>query len=160
MVSYFWPPRQVSLHFALSMNRFALRYSAFNALLGSCVTLQLLSFLIPTLLVMYQRRSKEFLPDNRQFKLPHWFGWACHIWVAALVSVLIIFFMFPPFLPVDASSMSKWLINCGMLSLCTNIDRRLDYNVVILGIVFTLGGLNWFSHGRKHYQGPRIIFHG
>ena len=39
------------------------------------------------------------------------------------------------------------------------LTMRPDYNVVILGIAIILGAANWFLHARKHYQGPRIVFH-
>ncbi|KAH8900743.1 putative choline transport protein [Thozetella sp. PMI_491] len=113
--------------------------TAFNALLASCVVLQQLSFVFPAILLLYQRRSKIYLPDDRLFRLPSWLGYAANIWVVIMTSVLTVFFMFPQFLPVDASTM--------------------NYNIVLVGIAFLLCGINWFCHGRKHYQGPRIVFH-
>ncbi|KAF2098757.1 amino acid transporter [Rhizodiscina lignyota] len=113
--------------------------TAFNALLGSCVVLQQLSFLMPTVLLMYQRRSEVFLPRNRAFRLPNWFGWIVNAWVVVMSALLVIFFLLPPFLPVTGSNM--------------------NYNVVILGIAAILGIVNWFAHAKNHYQGPRIFYH-
>lgn len=35
-----------------------------------------------------------------------------------------------------------------------------DYSSVMIGIAFVLVLINWFVHGKKHYHGPRIEFHG
>ncbi|KAF1812576.1 amino acid transporter [Eremomyces bilateralis CBS 781.70] len=113
--------------------------TAFNALVSSCVTLQLLSFIMPTALVLYQRRSTTYLPRNRAFGLPNWAGWIINVWAVCMPSILCIFFLFPAFVPVTAESM--------------------NYNVVILGIAAFFGTVNWFCYARKHYQGPRIVFH-
>ncbi|KAL9567411.1 hypothetical protein ACKAV7_008486 [Fusarium commune] len=110
---------------------------AFNALLGSAVVLQQLSFVIPTALLLYQRRSETYLPKDRAFRLPSVLGWVVNVWVVGLATVLSTFFLLPPFLPVTAGTM--------------------NYNCVILGIAAMLGVLNWMLHARKHYQGPRIV---
>ncbi|KAI7769409.1 hypothetical protein LZL87_012850 [Fusarium oxysporum] len=111
--------------------------AAFNALLGSAVVLQQLSFVIPTALLLYQRRSETYLPKDRAFRLPSVLGWVVNVWVVGLATVLSTFFLLPPFLPVTAGTM--------------------NYNCVILGIAAMLGVLNWMLHARKHYQGPRIV---
>jgi choline transport protein len=80
---------------------------AFNALLGSSVVLQQISFIIPAMLLIYQRRSEAYLPKNRAFALPSWLGWTTNMIVVVFASILSIFFLFPPFLPVTGTNMSE-----------------------------------------------------
>lgn len=81
---------------------------AFNAIIGSCVVLQQLSYLMPTILLVYRQRSEEFLPRDRTFRLRGWIGWLVNIWVIVVISASMAFFFLPPFLPVSASTMSKF----------------------------------------------------
>ncbi|KAH9219667.1 hypothetical protein DL95DRAFT_457333 [Leptodontidium sp. 2 PMI_412] len=113
----------------------------FNALLISSVVLQQISFVIPTALLFNRRRSEEYLPPSRPLKLPNWLGWTANVIVVAMASLFTVFFVLPPFLPVTGSNMT------------------VDYTCVILGIAAVLGIVNWFLHGRKQYQGPRIVLH-
>lgn len=87
---------------------FSLWLIAFNAIVGSCVVLQQWSYLMPTILLIYRQRSEEFLPRDRTFRLPGWIGWLVNIWVIVLISATMAFFFLPPFLPVSASTMSKF----------------------------------------------------
>lgn len=80
---------------------------AFNALVSSCVTLQMLSFVMPAALVVYRKRSEEYLPKDRAFALPDWFGWVVNVWAVCMPSLLCIFFLFPSFLPVTVTNMSE-----------------------------------------------------
>ncbi|KAK5989381.1 Choline transport protein [Cladobotryum mycophilum] len=68
--------------------------TAFNAILSSSVVLQQLSYLMPTALLVYRRRSEEFLPKDRVFRLPDWFGWTVNLWLVALSTILLVFFFF------------------------------------------------------------------
>ncbi|EHK50820.1 hypothetical protein TRIATDRAFT_54405 [Trichoderma atroviride IMI 206040] len=112
--------------------------TAFNAIIGSCVVLQQLSYLMPTILLIYRQRSEEFLPRDRTFRLRGWIGWLVNIWVIVVISTSMAFFFLPPFLPVSASTM--------------------NYNYVIILVVFLLSSANWFLHANRHYHGPRVIF--
>jgi choline transport protein len=80
---------------------------AFNALVSSCVTLQLLSFILPSALIVYRRRSEQYLPAKRAFRVPSWLGWASNVWAVIMPTIQCIFFLFPQFLPVTAANMSK-----------------------------------------------------
>ncbi|KAJ9608977.1 hypothetical protein H2200_006748 [Cladophialophora chaetospira] len=111
-------------------------FTAFNAIISSTVVHQLLSFFIPFALLLYRRRSEDFLPRGRAFALPRWLGWTVNVAVTLVIPVLVTFFTFPPFLPVTGVNM--------------------NYTVVVLGIVLICGILNWFLFARKHYQGPRM----
>lgn len=64
---------------------------------------------MPTILLIYRQRSEEFLPRDRVFRLRGWIGWIVNIWVIVMISSLMIFFFLPPFLPVSASTMSKFI---------------------------------------------------
>ncbi|CAG9952797.1 unnamed protein product [Clonostachys rosea f. rosea IK726] len=108
-------------------------------ILSSCIVLQQITFLIPVVLLVWHRRSENFLPRNRQFRLPEVIGRGANLWTILSVSVLTVVNFMPPFLPVTGDSM--------------------NYSIVVLGILFLVGGINWFLSARKHYQGPRIIFH-
>jgi amino acid transporter len=80
---------------------------AFNAILSSTVVHQLLSYLIPVVLLIYQRRSTKFLPPNRSLALPNWLGWTVNWVVALIIPVLVVFFALPPFRPVTGTNMSN-----------------------------------------------------
>ncbi|KEF62511.1 uncharacterized protein A1O9_00484 [Exophiala aquamarina CBS 119918] len=114
--------------------------TAFNAILSSCVVLQQISFIMPAALLIYRRRSSAFLPENRAFRLPSIVGWTANIVVVVLGLIFTVVFCIPPFRPVTPSSM--------------------NYSSVMIGIAFFLVLINWFVHGKKHYHGPRIEFHG
>ncbi|EED21859.1 choline transport protein, putative [Talaromyces stipitatus ATCC 10500] len=117
---------------------FVISSTAFNAVLASLIVLQLLSFSIPCALLLYQRRSEEYLPADRLFRLPHWLGFTVNAYVVGISLMLTVFFVLPTFLPVTASTM--------------------NYTVVILAIVALLSTINWFLHAGRAYQGPRIEY--
>lgn len=62
---------------------------------------------IPFTLLLYQRRSEEFLPRDRHFKLPSILGWVINVAVVLTIPVVVVFFTFPPLLPVNGKNMSK-----------------------------------------------------
>ncbi len=81
--------------------------AAFNAIISSTVVHQLLSFFIPFALLIWRRRSEEFLPHGRTFALPKWLGWIVNVAITLVIPVLVTFFTFPPFLPVTRENMSE-----------------------------------------------------
>ncbi|KAL6786148.1 amino acid transporter [Trichoderma sp. SZMC 28012] len=113
--------------------------TAFNAILGSCVVLQQWSFLMPTVLLIYRQRSEQYLPRDRTFRLQGWIGWLVNIWVIVVILAAMVFFFLPPILPVSANTM--------------------NYNCVIILVVFLLSAANWYLYAKRHYGGPRVIFH-
>lgn len=142
--------------------------TAFNAILSSCVVLQQISFIMPAALLLYRRRSLTYLPDKRAFRLPGIVGWAANISVVVFGLIFTIVFCIPPFRPVTPSTMSESfpLILHALLEV---FGRKysvadtlviIDYSSVMIGIAFVLVLINWFVHGKKHYHGPRIEFHG
>lgn len=53
--------------------------AAFNAILGSAIILQMLSFAIPIFFLVWYKRSPSLPPEKRAFKLPGWAGWKANI---------------------------------------------------------------------------------
>lgn len=80
--------------------------TAFNALIGSGLVLQQLTFAIPAALLMYRGRSSEFLPPSRSFKLGI-FGWVSNSVTVAFALLILVFYDFPAVVPVSAGNMSK-----------------------------------------------------
>lgn len=83
---------------------------AFNAIIGTSLIMQMISFAIPTVLLMVQKRDSRYLPEDRSFKLPNWLGWLANSVVAAFAVIEVIFFDFPPAIPVSGSTMSTYPI--------------------------------------------------
>jgi choline transport protein len=80
--------------------------TAFNAMISTCLSLQQISYAMPTALVMYRRRSTKFLPSSRSFKLGP-FGWVANAFTVIMAFIAIIFYNFPTVMPVTGSNMSK-----------------------------------------------------
>ncbi|KAL6246557.1 hypothetical protein RBB50_006795 [Rhinocladiella similis] len=110
---------------------------AYNALIGTAIVLQQTTLAIPTVCLLYNRRSEAALPPTRPFRLPNIVGWAANIVTVVALSVTTVFFFFPASRPVTAKSMNY-------------------ASVVVVGFV-TIAVINWFVHARKHYHGPRSI---
>ncbi|KIW64822.1 hypothetical protein PV04_09729 [Phialophora macrospora] len=110
---------------------------AFNAIIGTSIILQVFSFAIPAALLILRRRSPEVLPSKRPFKLPSWLGYSANALTVVTAIVEVIFYDFPPAIPVDGSTM--------------------NYAVAVLAGTALLAGLNWLFYARKHYRGPRVI---
>ncbi|KAI9692631.1 MAG: hypothetical protein M1820_009508 [Bogoriella megaspora] len=112
--------------------------AAFNAIISASVVALGVSYAIPITINVVQGRKK--LPA-RSFTLPSWFGWFANLVSSAdcllgIVYIIIttVLFLFPPELPVDASSM--------------------NYCVVAFGIVLIISTIQWFVDGRKNFAGP------
>jgi choline transport protein len=80
--------------------------TAFNALIGSGLILQQLTFAIPAALLIYRRRSNEFLPAPRSFKLGIC-GWLFNFVTVAFAPLILVFYDFPAVVPVSAGNMSE-----------------------------------------------------
>ncbi|KAF5724195.1 HNM1-choline permease [Fusarium mundagurra] len=81
--------------------------AAFNALVGSFLLLQMISFALPATLLIYQKRSSTFLPQSRGFRVPSPVGWICNFGTIVAAVIELVFFVFPGSLPVTAISMKK-----------------------------------------------------
>jgi len=82
--------------------------TAFNALIGSGLILQQITFAIPAGLLTWQKRSAKFLPKTRSFRLPGVVGWAANILTVFFGFLVLIFFDFPTSLPVTGGTMSMF----------------------------------------------------
>jgi choline transport protein len=82
--------------------------TAFNAFIGTGLILQQVTYAIPAVLVMYRRRSSEYLPSNRPFKLRGLLGWIVNIATVVFAIVVVIFYDLPVVLPVTGSNMSEF----------------------------------------------------
>lgn len=80
--------------------------TAFNAIVGTGQVLQQITFGFPAALLLYRRRSVVWLPSTRSFKLG-WFGWIANVLTLVYAFVVLVFFSFPPVLPVTGLNMSK-----------------------------------------------------
>ncbi|KAH7317000.1 amino acid permease [Stachybotrys elegans] len=108
---------------------------AFNAYIASCTLFLNLSYAAPVLILLIRGRTMviEKSPDFSLGKGV--FGYIVN-WTSVLfVLVTSIFYCFPPFLPVDASSM--------------------NYVIVVIGI-FVLFLVGLWLHKRNAYSGPKF----
>ncbi|KAJ5812682.1 hypothetical protein N7474_008983 [Penicillium riverlandense] len=96
------------------------------------------AFAIPIALLVWQKRSPIYLPKDREFRLSNPVGYFCHFVAICWAIFICVFFMFPPNLPVSASSM--------------------NYAAVVVFIAVLVGIGNWFAHACKHFEGPIIEF--
>lgn len=79
--------------------------TAFNALIGTGLVLQQVSFCFPAALLIFRKRSSTYLPSHRFFNMGR-FGWASNI-VTLLFGILtLIFYNFPAEMPVTGGNMS------------------------------------------------------
>ncbi|PIG88379.1 amino acid permease family protein [Aspergillus arachidicola] len=108
--------------------------TAFNAIVGSSVILQQLSFVIPIILVIARKRSKIYLSPGRSFRLPDPLGWIANVYAVAFITLMTVILCLPVTIPTGASTM--------------------NYTCVILGFCLLLGLANWWLHAKKQYNGP------
>ncbi|PWY89087.1 choline transporter [Aspergillus heteromorphus CBS 117.55] len=110
--------------------------TAFNAFISTTVVVAQISFAVPALLLLYQRRDSHYLPLNRPFKVPNAVGYVANVVCVIWAIIITIFFCFPTELPVTGSNM--------------------NYASVVLAIMLILGVGNWFAYARRNYHGPRL----
>lgn len=110
--------------------------TAFNAMIGTGLILQQISYAFPAALIMCRKRSKIFLPTNRHFELGI-FGWFTNFATLAFAIIVIIFFNFPTVMPAEPGNM--------------------NYVCVVLGAMAIFAIANWFLYAKKRYEGPRLM---
>ncbi|KAL4874023.1 hypothetical protein BDV12DRAFT_205400 [Aspergillus spectabilis] len=110
--------------------------TAFNSFISTTVIVAQISYMIPAALLINRRRSAQFLPEARPFRVPNVLGYICNIVCVLWAVVLTVFFCFPGVLPVSGGN--------------TN------YASVVLVAMLLIGIANWFAYARKHYNGPRL----
>ncbi|PKX99343.1 putative choline transport protein [Aspergillus novofumigatus IBT 16806] len=110
--------------------------TAFNAFIGTTVIVAQISFAVPAALLIYRRRSAEYLPPSRPFKVPRTVGYACNVMTIVWAVVTTVFFTFPTTFPVTGGNM--------------------NYASVVLAVMLVIGLVNWFVYAKRHYHGPRL----
>ncbi|KAL2202645.1 amino acid transporter [Sarocladium strictum] len=110
--------------------------AAFSAIIGSSLILQLLSFVIPSVLLMWHKRSDRVLPHERAFRVPSFVGWTSNVVTVIFGIIFAVFFTFPGGIPVSGMTM--------------------NYAVAVIAIVGIMGAVNWFVYAKKHFAGPDI----
>ncbi|KAF7560390.1 hypothetical protein G7046_g3750 [Stylonectria norvegica] len=90
--------------------------TAFNAMVSTGLILQQVSFAIPAGLLMWRKRSVRFLPKERSFRLGP-FGWIANGLTVFLAVVALIFYCFPPGLPVTGGNMNYACVVIGVMFL-------------------------------------------
>ena len=111
--------------------------SAFNAFIGTGLVLQHISYAIPAALLLYRKRSEDWLPRERSFRLPRLVGFVVNITTIGFAILVLIFYDFPTTMPVSGSNM--------------------NYTAAVLGVMAICGIVNWVMYARKKYYGPRLL---
>ncbi|KAF7537119.1 hypothetical protein G7054_g4006 [Neopestalotiopsis clavispora] len=110
--------------------------SAFNAIIGTGLTLQHITYAIPAALVMFRKRSAKILPKDRAFAVPNIVGYTANVMTIVTAILALVFYNFPTTLPSTGDNM--------------------NYGAAVLAVMALFGGINWFAHARKHFHGPRL----
>ncbi|RCK67249.1 Choline transport protein [Candida viswanathii] len=100
--------------------------TAFNSLIVSCVTFVLLSYLIPTVFLVFKRKQIKHGP----FWL-HNFGLVANIGLILYATFAFIFFNFPAVMPVTGGNM--------------------NYSPVVFSLTILIGSIDWYFRGRHQY---------
>ncbi|KAK4935515.1 hypothetical protein LTR10_023426 [Elasticomyces elasticus] len=109
--------------------------TAFNAILSLAVVGLYISYLLPTLLILWRRIAKPQTLPYGPFKLGR-LGVSINIIAIAYTMFTCVFLLFPPYQPITPQNFS--------------------YASVVLAGVLMLCALYWFSTGRKVYNGPAV----
>lgn len=109
--------------------------TAFNAILSLGVIGLYVSYLLPVILIFYQRLTNPQSLTYGPFRLGKW-GLTANAVSIVYTIYTSIFLLFPPYQPVTAVNM--------------------NYASAVLGGVLILSITYWFWHGRKNYNGPII----
>lgn len=83
--------------------------TAFNAFIGTGLLLQQVSFAFPAFLLLLRLRSEKYLKPDRFVKLGI-LGWVANAVTVAYGLITLVFYCFPPYLPVTGSTMSKFCL--------------------------------------------------
>ncbi|KAI5962875.1 hypothetical protein CANMA_003650 [Candida margitis] len=102
--------------------------TAFNSILVSCVVFLLLSYMIPTLCLIFQRNQIKHGP----FWLNRFgIGLICNLVLVGWSIFATVFYNFPSVMPVSSGNM--------------------NYSSAVFGVVFVICFFDWVLRGRKEY---------
>lgn len=87
---------------------------AFNSFINTTVVVAQISFAIPAALLILRRRSTDYLPSNRPFKVPNVVGYISNVVCIIWAVILTVFFCFPAELPVTGGNMSECCPLCHL----------------------------------------------
>jgi choline transport protein len=87
--------------------------TAFSAIIGTGLVLQQITFAIPAILLMYRRRTPQYLPSSGRFNLGK-FGWAVNSITVGWSAFQLVLYNLPLALPVDGVTMS--VSNCCIIA--------------------------------------------
>lgn len=110
-----------TLVYIYSVHRVLIRdTTAFNAFISTTVVVAQISYAIPSALLLYRRRSTDYLPPSRPFKLINSVGYIVNIVTIVWAVVLTVFFSFPTVLPATGGNMSMLIsLYISFLLLCS-----------------------------------------
>ncbi|KAL4885201.1 amino acid/polyamine transporter I [Aspergillus karnatakaensis] len=110
--------------------------TAFNSFISTTVIVAQISYAIPATLLILRRRSTQYLPTNRPFRVPNVLGYISNVVCIIWAVILTVFFCFPTVLPVTGGNM--------------------NYASVVLVVMLIIGIGNWYAYAKRHYHGPRL----
>jgi choline transport protein len=90
--------------------------TAFNALIGTGLVLQQVSFCFPVALLIFRRRSSTYLPPHRFFNMGN-LGWVSNIATLVFGIVTLVFYNFPAEMPVTGGNMSTFATFLNLASI-------------------------------------------
>lgn len=109
--------------------------TAFNTFVSCAIMLYDLSYAIPQFCLLGKGRSR--LPNGRYLNLGKYFGPLCNGFTIAWVSLYVVLYCLPLYLPVTTTTMNY-------------------VSVVVVGFLTMIMGL-WFVGGRKNtFEGPKV----
>lgn len=126
--------------------------SAFNAIIGTGLTLQHITYAIPAALVIFRGRSEKVLPRKRAFSVPYVVGYFANIVTVTMAVFTLVFYNLPTTLPATGNNMSKSPTSESDVPVLIS----LDYGAAVLAVMTLVACINWFIHARKHFHGPRL----
>ena len=86
---------------------------AFNTTVGTGILVEQISFAFPAALLLWQRRSAQFLPQNSRYNLGK-AGWLVNGVVVVWTCLALVIYSFPTVNPVTASNMSESMDYLGL----------------------------------------------
>ena len=135
---------------------------AFHTIVSTGLLVEQLSFAFPAALLLWQRRSARFLPQQSRYNMGA-VGWVVNSTVVAWTCLVLVMYSFPTEQPVTAQNMSKRIIEHLSSLYSLKVDEAdtclldlVDYNCVVLVGMGLLTMANWVFYARSHYRGPSM----
>lgn len=120
--------------------------TAFNALLGSAVTINNLAYIIPVLTNVVLRRKTMY---KGTFHMGQTKGMIVNIVTIAWLVFAIVFFSFPYYMPVTGKYPMMFLQKASNL-ITFGVAVNMNYTCLIVGGFILLETLWWFKAGKEY----------